>query len=118
MGGKAPKGPTQEEMDAQMKRNEEFQMRQFNMQRQYQLEAEERMRDERERLRIAEELKRERTAQEKANRLASEERRETAVFQEMTAQSSKTTSDEFGGGSNLAMPTIERPIYESQTRPS
>jgi hypothetical protein len=117
MGGKAPKGPTQAEMDAQMRRNEEFQMRQFNLQQQYQLEAEQRMRDERERLRISEELSRQRAAEEKRVRLTREEQQETAMFQEMTAQSKKPTSDEFGGGSNLAMPTIERPGYETENRP-
>lgn len=117
MGGRAPKGPSQAEMDAQMRRTEDFQMRQFQMQQQFQREAEDRLRYEREQNRISEELKRQRAAEEKRVRLVTEEQRESATFQEMTAQS-KATSNDFGGGANLAMPTIERPGYESADRPT
>jgi hypothetical protein len=117
MGGKAPKGPGQSEMDAQMKRTEDFQMRQFQMQQQFQKEAEDRLRYEREQTRISEELKRQRSAEEKRVRLVSQEQRESATFKEMTAQS-KAASEGFGGGANLAMPTIERPGYETANRPT
>jgi hypothetical protein len=74
------------------------------------------MRVERERERVAELTRRREAAAEKASELQREEQQEAAVFQEMQGQSTKEVS-EFGGGFNLAMPTIERPGYEGLDRP-
>ena len=115
MGGKAggtPKINYEEEMQRQQKLME----RQMALQQQYQREAEDRMQRQRERERELELARRREAAQEKEQQLVKEEQQEAAVLQEMQGQTSKESS-EFGGGFNLAMPTIERPGYERLERP-
>ena len=53
---------------------------------------------------------------EKEGQILEQEQQEAATLQEMTGQAKKELS-EFGGGFNLDMPTIERPGYETETRP-
>lgn len=111
-GGGGPKI----DYEAEMRRQEEMMNRQMEMQQKFQLEAEQRMRDERERERQLEIARRQQELANKAEQKTKQEAQESAIFQEMTAQSGKETS-EFGGGFNLAMPTIERPDYEREDRP-
>lgn len=101
---------------AQMEEQERMMQRQMTMQQNYQREAEARMREERERERLAEYNRRIEAAKEKEQNILSQEQQEAATLQEMTGQAKKEMS-EFGGGFNLDMPTIERPGYESETRP-
>ena len=98
------------EQQAQMDRQEAMMNRQMEAQQRYQREAEERFRIEREREKQDEYLRRQEMA------ATNEERQEAATFREMTGQSDQESSD-FGGGFNLDMPTIERPGYESESRP-
>lgn len=102
--------------EAEMRRQEELMNRQMEMQQRFQLEAEQRMREERERERQLELARRQQELQLREEKMEQQESQESALFQEMTAQSGKETS-EFGGGFNLAMPTIERPDYEREDRP-
>lgn len=111
-GGGAPQINVQQEME----RQEQMMQRQMALQQQYQREAEDRMRAERERDRITELTRRADAARTKEQSMQAQEAQEAAVFQEMQGQTSKEIS-EFGGGFNLAMPTIERPGYEQETRP-
>ena len=111
-GSGAPQINVQQEME----RQEQMMQRQMALQQQYQREAEDRMRQERERERVAEATRRIDAANAKEQRLKEQESQEAAVFQEMQGQTSKEQT-EFGGGFNLAMPTIERPGYEQETRP-
>lgn len=116
MGAKGGAGMPQINYEQEMQRQEQMMERQMAMQQQYQREAEDRMRAERERERIAEQTRRVEAANLKAANIKQQEQQESAVFQEMTAQTKQDIS-EFGGGFNLAMPTIERPGYEQETRP-
>jgi len=111
-GGGAPQINVQQEME----RQEQMMQRQMALQQQYQREAEDRMRAERERDRNLELARRREAATEREAELVKQEAQESAVFQEMQGQT-KAESSEFGGGFNLAMPTIERPGYESKDRP-
>ena len=111
-GAQAPQINWQEQMTAQ----ERMMERQMSMQQQYQREAEARMRDERERDRLAEYNRRIEASKEKEGQILEQEQQEAATLQEMTGQAKKELS-EFGGGFNLDMPTIERPGYETETRP-
>lgn len=104
------------DIEAQMRRQEELMNRQMEMQQRFQIEAEQRMREERERERQLEFARRQQQLQQREERMEEQESQEAALFQEMTAQTEKETS-EFGGGFNLAMPTIERPDYEREDRP-
>jgi len=115
-GGKGGGGGPKIDYEAEMRRQEEMMNRQMEMQQKFQLEAEQRMRDERERERQLEIARRQQELANKAEQKTKQEAQESAIFQEMTAQSGKETS-EFGGGFNLAMPTIERPDYEREDRP-
>lgn len=108
---------SQAEQDAQMRRQEELQTRQMELQQRYQIESEARFRAERDRERQLEFAKRENEASFKAARLQKEEKQEAATFQEMQGQTKEESSD-FGGGFNLNIPTIDRPGYEQETRPS
>jgi predicted Holliday junction resolvase-like endonuclease len=114
--GKKGGGAMNTDVAGAMRQQEEMLNRQMQMQQQYQREAEERMRVERERERQNEYLRRQEAASKKEESLVKQERQEAAVFREMTGQSKEDTSD-FGGGFNLAMPTIERPDYEREDRP-
>lgn len=107
---------SKEQIDAQMRQQEEMFNRQMSLQQQYQREAEERLRLERDRERQLEYLRRTEAAQAKEQQRITEERQEAATFREMTGQLKEETSD-FGGGFNLDMPTIERPGYEQEDRP-
>lgn len=109
-------GLTNAQIELQMRKQEEMMMRQMEMQQQYQREAESRIRAEEERQRQAEFLRREEQADIKEKKMKTEESQETALLQEMTGQTKQEFS-EFGGGFNLAMPTIERPGYEREQRP-
>lgn len=114
--GKGSSQMAQGSYEKELQRQEQLMERQMALQQQYQREAEDRMRAERERERVAEQTRRIEAAQEKEVRLKQQEAQETATLQEMTAQGKKEIS-EFGGGFNLAMPTIERPGYEQESRP-
>jgi hypothetical protein len=100
----------------QMRQQEEMMGRQVAMQQQYQIEAESRFRAESDRQRNLEYLNRQTAAAAKEERYKKQQQQETALVSEMTGQS-KSESNDFGGGFNLAMPTIERPGYESISRP-
>jgi hypothetical protein len=108
---------SQAEQDAQMRRQEELQTRQMELQQRYQIESEARFRAERDRERQLEFSKRENEASFKKARLEKQEKQEAATFQEMQGQTKEESSD-FGGGFNLNIPTIDRPGYEQETRPS
>jgi len=108
---------TAQQIDAQMRRQEEMMNRQMQMQQQFQRESEERMRQERERDRQAEIARRQRAADEREQQRIEEEQREAATFREMTGQASQEDGSDFGGGFNLDMPTIDRPDYEQEDRP-
>lgn len=114
-GGKGGGGP-EVDYEGEMRRQEEMFNRQMEAQRQFQMEAEERMRAERDREKQLEIARRQQQLETQREEKIAQEQQETAVFQEMTAQTKKE-SDEFGGGFNLAMPTIERPDYEGEDRP-
>ena len=107
---------SQKQIDAQMKQQEDMFNRQLALQQQYQREAEDRLRLEKDRERQLEYLRRTEAAQAKEQRRTTEEQQEAATFREMTGQLKEETSD-FGGGFNLDMPTIERPGYEQEDRP-
>lgn len=109
-------GLTNAQIELQMRKQEEMMMRQMEMQQQYQKEAESRIRAEEERQRQLEFLRRQESASTKAETMAKQEKQESAILQEMTGQTKQEFS-EFGGGFNLAMPTIERPGYEREQRP-
>jgi len=115
-GGKSGANGPQINYAQEMQRQEQLMERQMALQQQYQREAEDRMRAERERERVIEQTRRIEAAQAKAERIKTQELQESAALQEMTAQSKQEIS-EFGGGFNLAMPTIERPGYEQENRP-
>jgi len=100
----------------QMRQQEELMNRQMSMQQQYQIEAESRFRAEQDRQRQQEYLRRQEQASAKSAAYTKQQQQETALVNEMTGQS-KQESNDFGGGFNLAMPTIERPGYESISRP-
>ena len=100
----------------QMRQQEEMMGRQMAMQQQYQIDAESRFRAESDRQRNLEFLNRQTAAAAKEERYKKQQQQETAIVNEMTGQS-KSESNDFGGGFNLAMPTIERPGYESISRP-
>jgi hypothetical protein len=100
----------------QMRQQEEMMGRQVAMQQQYQIDAESRFRAESDRQRNLEYLNRQTAAAAKEERYKKQQQQETALVSEMTGQS-KSESNDFGGGFNLAMPTIERPGYESISRP-
>jgi hypothetical protein len=107
---------SQKKIDAQMKQQEDMFNRQMALQQQYQREAEDRLRLEKDRERQLEYLRRTEAAQAKEQRRTTEEQQEASTFREMTGQLKEETSD-FGGGFNLDMPTIERPGYEQEDRP-
>lgn len=109
-------GLSQDEINAQMRSQEEMMNRQMELQQKYQLEAEERARAERERERQLEFARRETEAFAKKERRTTEERQEAATFAEMTSQS-KQDVDDFGAGFELDIPTIDRPGYEQESRP-
>jgi hypothetical protein len=115
MGGKSGNSP---KMDSAgyMRQQEEMMQRQMELQQRYQREAEDRMRAERDRERQLEYLRRQEAAASKEESLVKKQQQEANLFQEMTGQTKKDTT-EFGGGFNLAMPTIERPDYEKEGRP-
>jgi len=116
-GGKGGGGGMSEaQIEAQMRRQEEMMNRQMESQQRFQREAEERLRAERERQREEEYARRQQELVRQRETRINQERQESALFQEMTGQSSEEGSD-FGGGFNLAMPTIERPGYEGEDRP-
>lgn len=115
-GGKGGGGGPKVDYEAEMRRQEELMNRQMELQQKFQIEAEQRMRDERERERQLELARRQQELQLKEEKMEKQESQESALFNEMTAQTGKESS-EFGGGFNLAMPTIERPDYEREDRP-
>lgn len=116
LGGKGGGGGLRVDAAGQMRLQEEMYQRQMNLQRDYQIDAERRIRAEQDRQRMLEYERRQESAAAKETKRLEQEQQETATFMEMTGQTKKETS-EFGGGFNLDMPTIERPGYEGEDRP-
>lgn len=90
---------------------------QVELQNKFALEAELRLKKQQEETRLQEEFRRQRIAFDKKQKLQTQEAKESAVFKEMTGQA-KFDPSYFTGRVNLDMPTIERPSYEGEGRPS
>lgn len=90
---------------------------QVELQNKFALEAELRLKKQQEETRLQEEFRRQRIASDKKQKLQTQEAKESAVFKEMTGQA-KFDPSYFTGRVNLDMPTIERPSYEGEGRPS
>lgn len=117
-GGSGPPPMTDAQIEKQMKMQEEMMVRQIEMQQKFQRDTEERLRIERERDRLFELSRREQRVVDKKAQRETEEKKEAALFKEMTSPSGRDTdTSDYGGGFNLDMPTIERPDYEQQSRP-
>lgn len=104
------------EQERQMKRQEEFQLKQMEMMQTQQRETEDRLRADRERERQYALQERAAAAAAKKEKLTIKEASESAIASEMMGQQKGKDTSLQQDSINLAMPTIERPDYESEGR--